>query len=106
MNTNLTDAAGLPLSQEQMNQQIDLALRLMHMAVNGGPTPDSASGLTTNQLALHALMTAFGSLAAADAALTEKAAAAMEDLAKALQSHRALKYLTNRSTSSVLPATH
>lgn len=52
------------LTPEQMSQQVDLVQRLLSMAVNGTP-PVRAAGFPVSgiDLALHALLTAFISVA-------------------------------------------
>lgn len=106
MNTSPSSGTPFELTREQMNQQVDLALRLMHMAMAGAPTPADGSPLTSDRLALHALMTALGSLAAANPALTDRAAKGLVDLADALKTNKAIKYLTDREQHGGLDATH
>jgi hypothetical protein len=81
-----TADGALPLTPEQMSQQVDLSLRLMQMALRGAPSPSEGVDLTLNELALHGLMTAYASLASADQALTYRAACALltvsQDLAR------------------------
>jgi hypothetical protein len=65
----------IALTPEQLSQQVDLAQRLLGMAVNGTPQLDQAAfGSTGIDLALHALLTAYMSLADAYELNTETAA--------------------------------
>lgn len=70
--TNTAGAPGFPappaaiaaLTPEQLSQQVDLAQRLLGMAINGTPTLPMAGFPTAGiDLALHALLTAYMSLA-------------------------------------------
>ena len=86
------------LSAAQINQQIDLAQRLLGMAINGAPAvcdeagdPFPSSGI---DLALHALLTAYMSLADAYERNTTQAAymAAQASVAlERLHQHRLLQ---------------
>lgn len=51
------------LTPEQLSQQVDLAQRLLGMAVNGTPTVSPVFPQGGIDLALHALLTAYMSLA-------------------------------------------
>lgn len=63
------------LTPEQLSQQVDLAHRLLGMAVNGTPTLPMAGFPSAGiDLALHALLTAYMSLADAYELHTEQAA--------------------------------
>jgi hypothetical protein len=73
--TDPLGAALHALSKEQLDQQIDLAKRLLGMAINGTPAVSREAFPTLGiDLALHALLTAYMSLADAYELNTHRAA--------------------------------
>lgn len=76
MNTAPTPAQVplLDLTPAQMAQQVDLALRILHMASVGTPRVESADPLAPQLLVLHALITAYQAVASATPAVAQTAA--------------------------------
>lgn len=62
------------LTPAQMAQQVDLALRMLHMAALGTPRVQSADPHTPQLLVLHALITAYQAVATATPAIARTAA--------------------------------
>lgn len=86
MNTNFEVLS--TLSKTQVDQQIDLAKRLMRLAVLGTPNVGAPSAEAADhaciQLALEALMTAYMALAEANTSTTGTAAAVAFSVAERL----------------------
>jgi hypothetical protein len=76
MNTmDLTNAAlALDLTPAQMEQQADLARRLLSMAILGTPTTPDHHHVGGRLLSLHALSAAFAAIATTHPEVTDKAA--------------------------------
>ncbi len=64
----------LDLTPAQMAQQVDLALRMLHMASTGTPRVESTDPHTPQLLVLHALITAYQAVASATPGITSTAA--------------------------------
>jgi len=64
----------LDLTPAQMAQQIDLSLRMLHMASVGTPRVESADPLAPQLLVLNALITAYQAVASATPAVAQTAA--------------------------------
>lgn len=62
------------LTTAQMDQQIDLALRMLRMAHLGTPRVQSPDPLAPDLLVLHALITAYQAVASANPAVAQTAA--------------------------------
>lgn len=67
-------ASHLKLSPEQLAQQADVCNRLLHMACAGVPTPAADSTVDRTMLAMHALITAYMTMAAANKDATDAGA--------------------------------
>lgn len=74
----------LGLQGAALAQQSDLARRLVHMAMLGVPRPDAAQPHAAEQLAAHALLTAFLAIAKNAPGITRSAAALAFDVSHEL----------------------
>lgn len=88
-------AAVLQLDETQMQQQADLARRILHMAYLGTPRVLSDDPNTPALLSLHALSTAFLALAEANPGVTESAGLVAFDI-----SHRLKALVESRAATA------
>lgn len=73
------------LSPQQLDQQVDLSRRILHMAYLGTPRVDSTDPDLPALLALHALRTTYLAMAEANPGITHTAALLAHDMAEHLK---------------------
>jgi hypothetical protein len=74
----------MQLTQAQMAQQIDLSLRMLHLASLGTPRIESTDPNAPQLLTLHALITAYLALASATPGIAATASALAFDISHEL----------------------